>query len=121
MSTGERAGFRVRRVLSDPADAVRTGDLCYASRGFSLHAAARIDGEEKPGTSRKYRLSWAALLARVHNLDVEKCPHCGGKMRIVAVLTDPSSIRRYLEGTGQSADIPEIAPARAPPQEELDY
>ncbi|MCP4606550.1 MAG: hypothetical protein GY847_39590 [Proteobacteria bacterium] len=29
-------------VLSDPAEAVRTGDLCYASSGFSLHAATRI-------------------------------------------------------------------------------
>jgi hypothetical protein len=42
-------------------------------------------------------------------------------MRVMAALTDPSSIRRYLEGTGQSADIPEIAPARAPPQEEFDF
>jgi hypothetical protein len=42
-------------------------------------------------------------------------------MKIVAAVTDPSSIRRYLEGTGQSAAIPEIAPARAPPQLEMDY
>ena len=34
-------------------------------------------------------------------------------MRVMAAITDPSSIRRYLEGTGQSATIPEIAPARA--------
>ena len=27
VATGDRAGFRVRRVLSDPAEAVRTGDL----------------------------------------------------------------------------------------------
>ncbi|MCP4605101.1 MAG: hypothetical protein GY847_32020 [Proteobacteria bacterium] len=36
-------------------------------------------------------------------------------MKIVAALTDPASIRRYLEGTGQSAEIPTLAPARAPP------
>ncbi len=47
--------------------------------------------------------------------------HGGGKMRIAAALTDPVSIRRYLEGSGQSADIPEIAPARAPPRLDLDY
>ncbi len=28
VSTGDRAGRRVRRVLSDPSEAVRTGDLC---------------------------------------------------------------------------------------------
>jgi hypothetical protein len=42
-------------------------------------------------------------------------------MRIVATLTDPASVRRYLEGTGQSAKIPEIAPARAPPQLDFDF
>ena len=42
-------------------------------------------------------------------------------MRIVAALTDSASVRRYLEGTGQSAEIPEIAAARAPPQLEMDY
>jgi hypothetical protein len=35
VATGDRGGFRVRRVLTDPAEAVRTGELCYASRGFS--------------------------------------------------------------------------------------
>ena len=42
-------------------------------------------------------------------------------MRVMAALTDPLSIRRYLEGTGHSASIPEVAPARAPPQEEFDF
>ena len=52
VSTGERAGTKVRRVLGDPAEAVRTGDLCYASRGFSLHAATRIEGGDKAGLER---------------------------------------------------------------------
>ncbi len=34
IATGERAGMRVRRVLSDPAEGIRTGHLCYASRVF---------------------------------------------------------------------------------------
>ena len=42
-------------------------------------------------------------------------------MKVVAAVTDPASIRRYLEGTGKSPDIPEVAPARAPPQGELDF
>jgi hypothetical protein len=215
VATGDRAGFRVRRVLADPAEAVRTGELCYASRGFSLHAATRIpagdkDGLErlcryvarpplaagrltalsedellfklktpwsdgttslifspleliekisalvppprinliryhgvlaaaakhrekivpakppgeddnKPDTSKSYRLTFAALLSRVFQIEIDTCADCGGKMKIVAALTDPDSVRRYLEGTGQSARIPEIASARAPPQLELDY
>jgi len=46
---------------------------------------------------------------------------CGGRMRIVAAVTDPASVRRYLDGTGQSAEVPTFAPARAPPQAELDF
>ena len=49
VSVGERAGQRVRRVLQDPAEGVKTGHLCFASRGFSLHAATRIAAGNKHG------------------------------------------------------------------------
>ena len=52
VATGDRAGSRVRRILSDPAEGIRTGKLCYASRGFSLHAATRIDAGDKTGLER---------------------------------------------------------------------
>ncbi len=45
--TGERSGKRIRRVLEDPASGQRTGDLCYASRGFSLHAARRVRADQR--------------------------------------------------------------------------
>jgi hypothetical protein len=52
VSTGERAGLRVRRVLSDPAEGIRLGKLCYAARGFSLHAATRIAAGDRTGLER---------------------------------------------------------------------
>ena len=52
VSIGDRSGQRVRRVLQDPAEGIRTGDLCYASSGFSLHAATRIAGANKDGLER---------------------------------------------------------------------
>ena len=55
VATGERAGLPVRRVLSDPADAVLPFDLCYASRGFSLHAATRVEAGDKDGLERLCR------------------------------------------------------------------
>jgi hypothetical protein len=76
---------------------------------------------EQTTTSRKYRLSFAVLLARTFDLHLETCSLCGGKMKVMAAVTDPASIKRYLEGTGQSAKIPELAPARAPPQIEFEY
>jgi len=215
VATGDRSGRVVRRVLSDPAEGVKTAALCYASRGFSLHAATRIAAGDKAGLERlcnyvarpplaagslkqlsdeaysfklktpwddgtthlifspmelieklaalvppprvnliRYhgvfaphtknraayvpkkpapeelektrgksanRLLWAALLARTFGLNMEVCAHCGGKMRFVAALTDPASIKAYLDGVGLPSAIPEIAPARPPPQMELDY
>jgi hypothetical protein len=202
-------------VLGDPAEGIRTGELCYAASGFSLHAATRIEASDKAGLERlcnyvsrpplaqgslqklsgdtlsfklktpwddgtthlilspielieklaalvplprvnlvryhgclaphaknrdqivpkkpdeeelrktrglsKNRLLWAALLARTFGLSVETCPHCGGRMRIVAAITDSASIKRYLDGVGLPSELPEIKPARPPPQLELEY
>ncbi len=205
IATGARAGQRLRRALQDPAIGVRTASLCFASRGFSLHAATRIAGPDRRGLERlcryvarpalasgrlrllasqrlcfalktpwsegtshlllstmellerraalvppprlhllryhgvlaprargrgrivptkpvaepaaadgdtsapscAHRLGWAALLARVLGADLSAGAACGGRLRIIAALTDPTSIRTYLEGVG--------LPARAPP------
>jgi hypothetical protein len=42
-------------------------------------------------------------------------------MRVIAALTDPASIHRYLQGVGLPAKPPPIAPPRAPPQTELEF
>ena len=68
-----------------------------------------------------HRLSWCQLLARVFAIDVTECPDCGGQMKIIAALTDPASIRSYLEGVGLSARPPPIAPARTSQQSEFEY
>ena len=59
-----------------------------------------------------HRLRWATLLARVFSSDLSQCAACGRRLRIVAALTDPTSIRIYLEGVG----LPAMPPPRAPPQ-----
>ena len=43
VAIGERAGQRIRRRLVDPEEGIRDGPLCFASRGFSLHAATRLE------------------------------------------------------------------------------
>jgi hypothetical protein len=50
--------------------------------------------------ARPHRFSWAARLARVFDIDISVCTACGGRMRIIAALTEAASIRRYLEGVG---------------------
>jgi hypothetical protein len=68
----------------------------------------------------KNRILWAALLARTWGLKMETCPDCGGRMRVVAAVTDPASVKTYLEGVGLDSEIPKLKPPRAPPQAELD-
>ena len=36
----------------------------------------------------------------VFRIDVSVCPDCGGRMRMIAALTEPASIRRYLQALG---------------------
>ena len=68
--------------------------------------------EEEPDTPAPaqrpcpHRLAWATLLARVLEIDVTECPACGGRMRIIAALSEPASMRRYLQGMGLAAQPP---------------
>ena len=60
-------------------------------------------------------------LARVFSSDLSECAACGGRLRVVAALTDPASIRTYLEGVGLPAMPPALAPARAPPEPRFEF
>ena len=68
-----------------------------------------------------YRLSWSRLLARVFRVDVTQCPACGGKMKIIAALTETLAIRTTLDGVGLASRASPIAPPRPLPQAEFDY
>ena len=59
-------------------------------------AAAANDGSDGPADAspRPRRLGWAGLLARVFAVDVTVCRACGGRMRILDVVSDPDDIAR---------------------------
>ncbi len=84
---------------------------------------ARPPVAEKPERKPCSR-SWAALLSRVYGYDdVLACPHCGGRLRVIATIHDPASIRKILDHLGVDGSVPPLQPSRAPPpgeQEELD-
>ena len=61
----------------------------------------------------KQYISWARLLKRVFNIDIETCPHCQGKMKIIAAIEDPPTIVKILNHLG--------LPARAPPRASANY
>ncbi len=57
------------------------------------------------------RMSWARLLKRVFDIDVERCA-CGGQLKIIAAIEEPVVIVRILAHLGLPARAPPRAPAR---------
>ena len=74
-------------------------------------AAPRPEGPGKPSPPRGW--SWAALMHRAFAVDVLACPHCGGRLRLIATLHDPAVIRKILAHLGRSPSGP--SPGPAPP------
>jgi len=58
------------------------------------------------------RLSWAKLLKRVFDLDLEHCPNCGGELKIIAAILEQPVIEKILTHLGLQARAPPRAPAR---------
>jgi hypothetical protein len=87
------------------------------STGLPAEAPAPASpGRGERGKGRG-RLTWAALLKRVFDADVFVCTACGGRRRVVAVLTGPGGVGSLLRHLGLP-DVPlGVAPARGLAQE----
>jgi hypothetical protein len=57
-------------------------------------------------------MSWARLLKRVFDIDIERCPQCGGKLKIIAAIEELAVIERILTHLGLAAQPPPRTPAR---------
>jgi hypothetical protein len=66
-----------------------------------------------PHHSTSVRISWARPLKRVFDIDIEHCPHCGGTLKIIAAMVDPSVIAKILAHLGLPTRAPPRAPARS--------
>ena len=75
-------------------------------------AAATAPAIPRP---RPRSLAWAALLKRTFGLDVLACTRCGGRLRVVAVVTSAAVISKILTHLHLSTSPPPLSPARAPP------
>ncbi len=54
----------------------------------------------------------ARLLKRVFDIDIEHCPHCGARLKIIATIEDPAVIVSILTHLGVPARAPPRSPAR---------
>jgi hypothetical protein len=70
----------------------------------------RVDGDKSSAP-----MSWMQRLKRVFTIDIETCPQCGGKLRVIACIEDPQLIRKILGHVGKRDELTGIE-ARGPPE-----
>ena len=84
-----------------------------AVKSFPLRQARPRDlkrGRSRAGRAGAHELG--RLLKRVFDIDIERCPNCGGGLKIIAAIEDPPVIDKILSHLG----LPTRAPPRAPAQ-----
>lgn len=59
-------------------------------------------------------MSWMQRLKRVFAIDIETCPECGGKLRVIACIEEPQLIRKILGHVHRRDELTGIE-ARGPP------
>ena len=45
-------------------------------------------------------MRWAPSLIRMFNIDIERCPNCGGRLKIIAAIEIPAVIVRIFTHLG---------------------
>jgi hypothetical protein len=89
-----------------------------------------VAGQAEPDTPyrRKCRMTWAALIKLVYEVDPLKCPRCGGTMKIVGFIEGAAVIENILRHCNlwkEPAPRPPPAKIPGPPETEsgpsLDY
>jgi hypothetical protein len=61
---------------------------------------------------RPHRISWARLLKRVFDIDIQHCPNCGaGELEIIAAILERPVIEKILTHLGPQARAPPRAGA----------
>ena len=63
-------------------------------------------------------MTWMQRLRRVFAIDIETCPECSGKLRIITCIEEPQLIRKILGQVRKRETLAGIE-ARAPPDAEV--
>jgi len=68
--------------------------------------------DDVPPSPASVRISWARLLNRVFDIDIEDCLHCGGTLKIIAAILERAAITKILDHLGLSSRAPPRSPAQ---------
>ncbi len=81
----------------------------------ATEAAAATECEAETVRARPHRISWARLLKRVFDIDMQHCPNCGGgELKIIAAILERPVIEKILMHLGLQAQPPPKTQAREP-------
>jgi hypothetical protein len=58
-------------------------------------------------------MSWARLLKRVLDINIEQCPQCGGALKLIAAILDSTVIAKILAHLGLPLRALPRSPARS--------
>ena len=75
-------------------------------------AASEYEAQTIPGRPRRF--SWARLLKRVFDIDMQHCPNCGGELKIIAAILEGQVIQKILDHLGLNPQPPPKHRAREP-------
>ncbi|MBK7952107.1 MAG: transposase [Deltaproteobacteria bacterium] len=106
------AGSTVARtVVVGPGDGGGESEV-FVDRAVSLLETPGR-GHAQREELRPRRIAWAELLKRVFEVDALRCPKCGGRMRLLAAITEASVAQRILERLALPPRAPPLATADA--------
>jgi hypothetical protein len=77
------------------------------------------EAPDKAKPRRPPRLDWATLQAKTFGTDVWKCPRCGGRRRVVGLVTSRQTAEELLMKLGLLTPRRLLPPERGPPQLQL--
>jgi hypothetical protein len=111
---GVLAGHSALRSLVVPPSTPQIATDTQAQQELPLPQPAAPPATQPPAQpppDRKYkgRHPWAELLRHVFAVEVERCPHCTGRMRLIELCVTPDAIARVQSHAGPGP------PPRAPP------
>ena len=87
-------------LLRGPGESAARADppqpQCLVGEAIALLESPDEPPADPTASPARRRHHWAELLHRVFEVDALDCPRCGGRMRILAAITDPDVARRIL-------------------------
>lgn len=87
----------------------------------ATEGGATVGCEVQTVQAGPHRISWARLLKRVFDIDMQHCPHCGGEARkIIAAILERPVIEKILTHLCLDPRPPPRAPAREPGRHQTD-